>query len=132
MVRRDATVGANRRAANLYIRSEGRLPNLAQEEKSMPLYLDEIYFNVASKDDFRKVYDLINGAVTNGFPPGVTLKAGPYASNEDAKVVLILDIQDHALTFPAFSGALTQGIVARRRLSPLVDWATFEKCVKSS
>ncbi|HVC44964.1 MAG TPA: hypothetical protein VND20_09115 [Candidatus Binataceae bacterium] len=98
----------------------------------MPLYLDEIYFNVASKDDFRKVYDLINGVVTNGFPPGVTLMAGPWASNEDAKIVLVLDIKDHALTFPAFSGAIAQGIVARRRLSPMVDWATFEKSVKSS
>jgi hypothetical protein len=97
----------------------------------MPLYLDEIYFNVASKDDFKKVYDLINGAVTNGFPPGVTLKGGPWMSNEEAKVVLVLDIQDHALTFPAFSGAVAQGIVSRRRLGPIVDWATFEKGVKS-
>ena len=35
--------------------------------------------------------------LTKGFPPGVTLKAGPWASNEEAKIVLILDIQDHAL-----------------------------------
>ena len=97
----------------------------------MPLYLDEIYFNVASKDDLRKVYDLINGAVTKGFPPGVTLKAGPWMSNEEAKIVLVLDIQDHALTFPAFSGAVAQGIVSRRRLGPIVDWATVEKNLKN-
>ena len=54
----------------------------------MPLYLDEIYFNIASKDDSKKVYDLINGALTRGFPPGVTLKAGPWISNEEPKIVL--------------------------------------------
>ncbi len=96
----------------------------------MPLYLDEIHFNVASKDDFKKVYDLINGAITQGFPPGVTLKAGPWMSNEEAKIILVLDIQDHALTFPAFSGAIGQGVVARRRLAPIVEWSTFATALK--
>ena len=87
----------------------------------MPLYLDEIYFNIASKEDSKKVYDLINGAVTRGFPPGVTLKAGPWFSNEEPKIILVLDIQDHALTFPAFSGAIAQGVVTRRRLNPIAS-----------
>ncbi len=98
----------------------------------MPLYLDEIYFNVASKDDFKKLHDLINGVITRGFPPGVTLKAGPWMSNEEAKIILVLDIQDHALTFPAFSGALAQGVVARRRLAPIVEWSAFESALKQS
>jgi hypothetical protein len=98
----------------------------------MPLYLDEIHFNVTSKEDCKKVYDLINGAVTRGFPPGVTLKAGPWFSNEEPKVVLVLDIQDHALTFPAFSGAIAQGIVTKRRLQPMVEWSAFEKLIKDS
>lgn len=98
----------------------------------MPLYLDEIYFNIASKDDSKKVYDLINGAITRGFPPGVTLKAGPWISNEEPKIVLVLDIQDHALTFPAFTGAIAQGVVTKRRLGPIVDWSAFEKFVKDA
>jgi hypothetical protein len=96
----------------------------------MPLYLDEISFNVTKKEDFKQAYDLISGALKNGFPPGVTLKAGPWASNEEAKIVLVLDIQDHALTFSPFSGAVARGIVSKRRLSPIVDWATVEKTVK--
>jgi len=97
----------------------------------MPLYLDEIYFNIDSKEAMKRSYDLINGAITKGFPPGVTLKAGPWASNEEAKIVLVLDIQDHALTFGAFSGAIAQGIVSKRRLTPLVEWSAVEKAVKS-
>jgi hypothetical protein len=57
----------------------------------MPLYLDEISFNVASRDDTQKVYDLISGAIARGFPPGVTLKAGPWVSNEEPKIILVLD-----------------------------------------
>jgi len=98
----------------------------------MPLYLDEVYFNIASKDDSKKVYDLINGALTRGFPPGVTLKAGPWISNEEPKIVLVLDIQDHALTFPAFTGAVAQGVVTKRRLGPIVDWSAFEKFVNAA
>ena len=97
----------------------------------MPLYLDEIYFNVPNNEAFKQMFELIDGATKNGFPQGVTLKAGPWVSNEEAKVVLILDIQDHALTFNAFSGAVARGIVSKRRLSPIVDWATVEKTVKS-
>jgi hypothetical protein len=98
----------------------------------MPLYLDEIYFNVSSKEDFKRVYELINGALTKGFPPGVTLKAGPWGSNEEPKVVLVLDIQDHAMTFGPFSGAVAQGIVSKRRLTPIVEWNAVEKAVKEA
>jgi hypothetical protein len=97
----------------------------------MPLYLDEISFNVTSKADLKKAHDLISGAVKNGFPPGVTLKAGPWFSNEECKVVLILDIQDHALTFGPFSGAIASGVVSKRRLSPLVDWDTAGKAINA-
>lgn len=96
----------------------------------MPLYLDEICFNVGSKDQFKRCYELINGAMKNGFPPGVTLKAGPWISNEEAKVILVLDIQDHSLTFDPFSNALASGVISRRRLSPIVDWTVMEKVAK--
>jgi hypothetical protein len=95
----------------------------------MSLYLDEIYFNVSSKESLKQVQELIGGAMKSGFPQGVTLKAGPWFSNEEAKVVLVLDIQDHTLTFSPFSGALARGVVSRRRLTPIVDWPTVEKTV---
>jgi hypothetical protein len=103
----------------------------SKEKGNMPLYLDEISFNVSSKEDFKKAYDLISGAMKNGFPQGVTLKAGPWFSNEECKVVLILDIQDHALTFGPFSGAMAAGVVSKRRLSPIVDWETAGKAVNA-
>jgi hypothetical protein len=96
----------------------------------MPLYLDEIYFNISHKESLKQMHDVMSGLMKNGFPQGVTLKAGPWVSNEEAKVVLVVDIQDHALTFGSFSGGLVRGIVSRRRLTPIVDWPTVEQAVK--
>jgi hypothetical protein len=98
----------------------------------MPLYLDEISFKIANKEQLKQTFDMISGAVKNGFPPGVTLKAGPWFSNEEPKVLLVLDIQDHSLTFTPFSGALSRGLVSHRRLTPIVDWATAEKSIQAS
>ena len=91
----------------------------------MPLYLAELYF----KDGFKRGYEAITSALTGGFPPGVTLKAGPWASNEEAKVVLVMDIQDHSLTFAPFSSAVVQGIFEKRRLTPIVDWNAVQEAV---
>jgi hypothetical protein len=98
-----------------------------KEAKRMPLYLDEIYFNVTSPDDVKKGVALIQRALKEGFPPGVTLKAGPWGSNEEAKIILVLDIQDHSLTFNPFAKIVGQGLVAKRRLTPIVEWSAVEK-----
>jgi hypothetical protein len=45
----------------------------------MPLYLDEIYFDVPGKDGFKNLHDLIGSALKDGLPPSVTLKAGPLS-----------------------------------------------------
>lgn len=95
----------------------------------MPLYLDEIYFNTSNPENAPKGVALIQQAIKNGFPPGVTLKAGPWGSNEEAKIVLILDIQDHSLTFDGFAKAVASGLIAKRRLTPLVEWSAVEKAV---
>lgn len=94
----------------------------------MPLYLAELY----CKDGFRRGYDVISRALVSGFPPGVTLKAGPWASNEEAKLLLVMDIQDHSLTFAPFSNALAQGIFVKRRLTPIVTWSMVENALKES
>ena len=96
----------------------------------MALYLDEIYFNVTSPDNAKKVVALLQEALKGGFPQGVTLKAGPWGSNEEPKVILVLDIQDHSLTFNTFSKIVAQGLVAKRRLTPIVEWSAVEKAVK--
>jgi hypothetical protein len=97
----------------------------------MPLYLDEIYLTQASPEKIKTMLAGLRNAVEKGaFPQGVTLKAGPWFSNEDLRVILVLDIQDHSLTFGAFSGALLDGSIEKRRLTPIVDWETAKAVLK--
>jgi hypothetical protein len=94
----------------------------------MPVYLVELY----CKDGFKRGCHLISQALASGFPPGVKLKAGPWASNEEAKLVLVMDIQNHALTFEPFSNAVAQGVFARRRLTPIVTWSAVGNAIKET
>jgi len=96
----------------------------------MPLYLDEIYLNATTPDNAKKIFAVLQEGLKGGLPQGVTLKAGPWASNEEPKVILVLDIQDHSLTFNTFSKLVSQGLVAKRRLTPIVEWNAVEKVVK--
>ena len=96
----------------------------------MPLYLDELWLTWASPADAKRVLERFQDLVgSSGFPPGVTLKAGPWFSNEDAKVIMVLDIADHAETFIPFGLALVHGLIARRRLTPIVEWDALGRLV---
>lgn len=88
----------------------------------MPLYLDELWLNTTSKESLKRGFELFKGmSATGGYPEGVTLRAGPWFSNEEAKVIVVLDIADHAKTFVPFGIGLTQGWLLRRRLTPIVE-----------
>jgi hypothetical protein len=99
----------------------------------MPLYLDEIWLNETSPDNTKKIHKMFQGVLKGdtGFPQGVTLKAGPWASNEEAKIILILDIQDHSKTFVPFSTILSNGLISKRRLTPIVEWSAMDEVVKA-
>jgi len=98
----------------------------------MPLYLDEIWLKWDSIDRAKQALAQFRSMATGEFPypEGVTLKAGPWFSNEEAKIVLVLDIADHAKTFGAFGLALAHGLIARRRLQPIVEWSALESLIE--
>ena len=94
----------------------------------MPLYLDEIWLKWDSSTMAKQVLTQFRSMAGGDFPypEGVTLKAGPWFSNEEAKIVLVLDIADHAKTFGAFGLALAHGMIDRRRLTPIVEWSALD------
>jgi hypothetical protein len=110
----------------------GKLNTLQKEDNHMPLYLDEIFLNVSPPENAKKVQAMFKDVLSgkSGFPPGVTLKAGPWASNEEAKMILVLDIQDHAKTFVPFATLVSQGLITKRRLTPIVEWSAVDDVVK--
>ncbi len=94
----------------------------------MPLYLDEIYVNTDQPDNLKKFFTRIQEGMMKGqLPQGVTRVAGPWASNEEPKIIGVLDMQDHSLTFNTYAKIVAQGLVAKRRLSPIVEWSEVEK-----
>jgi len=99
----------------------------------MALFLDTIYFTRQEADKLKKALTIIykNLSTGEGLPKGVTLKAGPWFSNEEMKLVCVLDMQDLSLTYTAFSNAIASGMVEKRRLEPIVDWSTVEAFIKS-
>lgn len=98
----------------------------------MALFLDTIYFNRQPADKVKEALANIHKSLTTGaLPKGVTLKAGPWYSNEELKLVVVLDMQDHSLTYGAFSNAVTSGMVEKRKLEPIVDWSAVESFLKS-
>lgn len=95
----------------------------------MPLYLDEIWLHWGSAAEAKNALERFRGMFAGDFawPAGVTLKAGPWFSNEEAKIVVVLDIEDHTKTFVPFTAALAHGLISRRRLTPIVEWHTVDE-----
>jgi len=42
----------------------------------------------------------------------------------------VLDITDHAATFTAFTLATAHGLIARRRLTPVVAWTAIDEVLR--
>lgn len=99
----------------------------------MALFLDTIYFTRQPVAKLKEALAAIHKNLTTGegLPKGVTLKAGPWYSNEELKLVVVLDMQDHSQSFTAFSNAVGSGMVERRKLEPIVDWSSVEAFIKS-
>ena len=99
----------------------------------MALFLDTIYFTLQPADKLKKALSIIHKNLTTGegLPKGVTLKAGPWYSNEEMKLVCVLDMQDVSATYTAFSNAMASGMVEKRKLEPIVDWSAVEAFIKS-
>src|SRR5947209_5067929 len=99
----------------------------------MALYLDEIWLAWTDTEGARRTLSVFHGMNSDSFPfpEGVRLVAGPWFSNEEPKIILIIDIQDHTKTFPAFGLTLVHGVIARRRLTPIVEWSAVQNLLQA-
>jgi hypothetical protein len=67
------------------------------------------------------------GPASVGAPAEVKLVAGPWASNEEPKIIFLVDIPNHTPTFQIFGKLVASGLVEKRRLTPIVEWSEVEK-----
>ncbi len=100
----------------------------------MALYLDEVWLKDPSPERMKEFVRFIGAAAKSpasvGAPQEVRFVAGPWASNEEAKVIFVVDIPDHTPTYQIFGKLLSTGLVEKRLLTPIVEWDEVEKMVE--
>ena len=100
----------------------------------MALYLDEAWIKDPTPERIKEFFGMIGQAAKSpasvGAPQEVRFVAGPWASNEEAKVIFVVDIPDHTSTFQTFSRFVSQGLIEKRRLTPIVEWSEVEKMME--
>jgi hypothetical protein len=98
----------------------------------MALFLDEVWIKDPDPEKFKAFVRLISQFAEDPASigaPQIRLIAGPWASNEEPKVLFIVDIPNHSPTYQDFGPAMARGLVARRRLTPIVEWKEVERMV---
>ena len=100
----------------------------------MALYLAEVWLNNPSPDRVKEFAGMIGAAAKDaasiGAPAGVRFVAGPWASNEEAKAIFVVEIPDHTATFHVFAPNVARGFIEKRRLTPIVEWSEVDKMVQ--
>lgn len=100
----------------------------------MALYLDEVWIKDPTPEQVKEFTQLIGTAAkapaSVGVPQGVHQVAGPWMSNEEPKAIFIVEIPDHTSTFQIFGRHMAQGLIEKRRLTPIVEWSEVEKMVE--
>ncbi len=100
----------------------------------MPLYLAEIWLKDPNPERAKEFASAIAAVAKDptsvGVPAGVRFVAGPWASNEEAKAIAVVEMPDHSKTFGVFGGNVARGFLEKRRLTPIVEWSEVEKMVQ--
>ena len=98
----------------------------------MALHLVELSLNVDSPERAKTAVAAANNLASGNLPPapGATLVAGPWVSNEEAKLYLVVDLQDHSLTVGHFWPGMANGVIAKRRLTPTVEVKQLQEVVE--
>lgn len=97
----------------------------------MALYFDEVWLKDPTPARMKEFVKTIGQAAKSpasiGAPQEVKFVAGPWASNEEPKVLFIVDIPNHTPTYQIFGKLMSTGLVEKRRLTPIVEWGEVEK-----
>jgi len=98
------------------------------------LYFEELWVKDPTPAKMKEFVQMMSavfkeGPAAVGAQLPVRFVAGPWASNEEAKIFLILDVADHTPSYTVFSKLIAQGLVEKRRFTPIVEWSEVEKMV---
>ena len=97
----------------------------------MPLYMNEVWIKDPNPEKIKKAVKIftILGETPEAVASTTKIRvvAGPWLSNEEAKIFLVLDIADHTPNIHSFGRFIAEGLFERRRLTPIVDWPEAQR-----
>lgn len=92
----------------------------------MPKFFNEVWLRDMSPKTLQGVVDFLGklrvGVKPHNLPGDLKLLAGPWLSNEEAKVYFVFEINDPTDTFEAFAERVADGLFIKRRLTLIQDW----------
>lgn len=104
----------------------------------MPMFFNEVWLKDMSPKVMQGVVEFLGnlrqGVRPHNLPPDLKLVAGPWLSNEEAKIFFVFEIDDPTRTFEAFAERVNDGLFVCRRLTLVQDWdgaRAFSKYLRS-
>jgi hypothetical protein len=92
----------------------------------MPIFFNEVWLKDMSAPVMKGVTgflgNLREGIKPHNLPSDLNLLAGPWLSNEEAKVYFVFEIDDPTKTYEAFAERIADGLFVKRRLTLVRDW----------
>jgi hypothetical protein len=92
----------------------------------MPIFFNEVWLKDMSAPVMKGVVDFLGklraGIKPHNLPDDLKLLAGPWLSNEEAKVYFVFEIDDPTKTFEAFAERVADGLFLRRKLTLVQNW----------
>lgn len=92
----------------------------------MPKFFNEVWMRDMSPETVQGVVDFLGNLQDevrpSNLPSDFKLLAGPWLSNEEAKVCFVFEVNDPTQTFEAFAERVADGLFLKRRLTLVQDW----------
>jgi len=103
----------------------------------MSLFLDEVWIKDPNPEKMKEAIEIFTAlttapeSITGSSSADIKVIAGPWLSNEEAKVILVLDIADHTPLVHPFARYMARGLFERRRFTPIVNWSEAQTLATS-
>jgi hypothetical protein len=92
----------------------------------MPIFFNEVWLKDMSAPVMKGVVDFLGklrvGVKPHNLPDDLKLLAGPWLSNEEAKVYFVFEIDDPTKTYEAFAERVAAGLFVKRKLTLVQNW----------
>lgn len=88
----------------------------------MPKFFNEVWLHDMAPKTVSRAIEFFKGQQINDPTANMTILAGPWLSNEEAKVYFVTEVDDPTETFTPFAERVADGLFLKRRLTLIQGW----------